>query len=268
MTHETGLLLLQSGWIYIGLTIAVAVVFVLSWLYGARARRKINKESIEVSSIFITSIFGFFAILVAFQLSGSTQIYENQRKLTVDEILSITAVADAAQTLKADDKREVLNRLADYVDLRQRFYERPIHPSGLETRGRALKDAGHGLLLHAYSLLPKYVGDDRIAFDNFLKLVRSMNTTFDQQYVSIYTQMPRVLWQALIVLLMIISAICGYKTGVESGQELGLTVLFLVVVLAAIAICLNLGNPRISSMHLDLVDAQFPKLLVHLKSLR
>ena len=57
MTHETGLLLLQSGWIYIGLTVAVIVVFLLSRLYGSRARRKINKEAIEVSSIFITSIF-------------------------------------------------------------------------------------------------------------------------------------------------------------------------------------------------------------------
>ncbi len=268
MTHETGLLLLQSGWIYIGLTVAVIIVFLLSRLYGARARRKINKEAIEVSSIFITSIFGFFAILVAFQLSGSTQIYESLRKLTVDEILSVTAVADAAQTLKADDKREVINRLTDYVDLRQKFYERPIHPSGLETRGRAQRDAGQGLLLHAYSLLPKYVGDDRIAFNNFLKLVRTMNTIFDQQYASIFTQMPRVLWLALIGLLMIISAICGYKTGVENGQQFGLTVLFLAVVLAAITICLNLGNPRVSSMHLDLVDAQFPKLLDHLKSLR
>ena len=93
MTRETNLLLLQSGWIYLGLTIAVVIVFVLSWLYGTRVRRKLNKESVEVSSIFITSIFGFFAILVAFQLSGSTNIYETQRKLNVDENLSISAVA-------------------------------------------------------------------------------------------------------------------------------------------------------------------------------
>jgi len=60
MTRETSLLLLQSGWIYLGLTIAVVIVFVLSWLYGTPVRRKLNKESVEVSSIFITSIFGFF----------------------------------------------------------------------------------------------------------------------------------------------------------------------------------------------------------------
>ena len=95
MTRETSLLLLQSGWIYLGLTIAVVIVFVLSWLYGTRVRRKLNKESVEVSSIFITSIFGFFAILVAFQLSGSTNIYETQRKLTVD--VAITSMAHKAQ---------------------------------------------------------------------------------------------------------------------------------------------------------------------------
>lgn len=268
MTHETSLSLLQSGWIYIGLTIAVVIVFVLSRLYGARVRRKVNKDTVEVSSIFITSIFGFFAILVAFQLSGSTHIYETQRKLTVDEILSITAVMDAGQSLEADDRRDVLNRLTDYVDLRQKLYERPIYPSGLETRGRAQKDAGQRLVRHAYSLLPKYTGDDRIVFNTFLTRVQSMNAIFDQQYASIFMQMPRLLWQALVVLLMIISAICGYKTGIENGQQFGLTVLFLAVVLGAIIICLNLGNPRVSAMHLDLVDAQFPKLLDHLKSLR
>lgn len=268
MTHETSLLLLQSGWIYIGLTIAVVIVFILSWLYGAHVRRKINKETVEVSSIFITSIFSFFAILVAFQLSGSTHIYETQRKLTVDEILSITAVMDATQTLRADDRKEFLNRLIDYVDLRQKFYERPIDPSGLEARGHAQKNAGQALLRQAYSLLPKYTGDDRVVFNNFLTRVQSMNTIFDQQYASIFMQMPRLLWQALVALLMVIAAICGYKTGIENGQQFGLTVLFLAVVLAAIIICLNLGNPRVSAMHLDLVDAQFPKLLGHLKSLR
>lgn len=135
MNYETSLLLLQSGWIYIGLTIAVVLVFTLSWLYGARVRRKVNKETVEVSSIFITSIFSFFAILVAFQFSGSTHIYEAQRKLTVDEILSITAVMDATQTLRSDDRKEFLNRLIAYVALRQTFYERPIEPYALEVRG-------------------------------------------------------------------------------------------------------------------------------------
>jgi hypothetical protein len=67
---------------------------------------------------------------------------------------------------------------------------------------------------------------------------------------------------------MIISAICGYKTGLEKGQHVGLTILFLFVVLAAIIICLNLGNPRVSVIRLDVIDAQFPKLLRHLESLR
>lgn len=268
MTQETSLLLLQSGWIYIGLTVAVVIVFTLARLYGDRIRRKVNKETVEVSSIFITSIFGFFAILVAFQLSGSTHIYETQRKLTVDEILSIVGVMDAAQSLRADDRREVLNRLIDYVDLRHKLYERPIHPSGLEARGRAQKDAGQSLVRHAYGLLPTYTDDDRVMFKTFLTRVHSMNTIFDQQYASIFMQMPRLLWQALVGLLMIIAAICGYKTGIENGQQFGLTALFLIVVLAAIIICLNLGNPRVSAIPLDFVDAQFPKLLGHLKSLQ
>ena len=84
MTLETGILLLQSGWIYIGLAVVVVMVFSLSWLFGIRMRRKVDKQTVEFSSIFISSIFGFFAILIAFQLSGSTNIYETQRKLTVD----------------------------------------------------------------------------------------------------------------------------------------------------------------------------------------
>ena len=95
-----------------------------------------------------------------------------------------------------------------------------------------------------------------------------MNAIFDQQFASIFIQTPRVLWQALILLLMIISAICGYKIGIEKGRDFGLTVLFLGVVLGAIIICLSLGNPRVSAVHLDLLDAQFVKLMDHLKSLR
>jgi hypothetical protein len=268
MTRETNLLLLQSGWIYLGLTIAVVIVFVLSWLYGTRVRRKLNKETVDVSSIFITSIFGFFAILVAFQLSGSTHIYENQRKLTVDEILSISAVVDSTQMLRADDRRDVLKLLIEYVEQREHLYDRPIHALGLEERGRAQKDAGLRILRHAYALLPQYSGDDRIMFNSFLTRVQLMNSIFDQQYASIFMQTPRILWQALVVLLMIISGICGYKTGIEQGQQFGLTVLFLFVILAAIVICLNLGNPRVSAINLDLVDAQFTKLLDRLESSR
>lgn len=72
MTHEKNLLLMQSGWLYVGLTVAVLFFFFFGWRYGQVIRRKQNKESAEFSSIFITSIFGFFAILVAFQLSGSS----------------------------------------------------------------------------------------------------------------------------------------------------------------------------------------------------
>lgn len=268
MTHETNILLLQSGWLYVGLSVAVVIVFGVSWLYGSRVRRTINKETVEVSSIFITSIFGFFAILVAFQLSGSTNNYETQRKLTVDEILSISAVMDSTKMLRADDRQDVLKLLAEYVERRKHFYDRPIRTLGIEERGRAQKEAGLQLLRHAYALLPKYVGDDRIIFNSFLTRVQIMNSSFDQQFASIFMQTPRILWQALIVLLMIISAICGYKTGIEKGQQVGLTVLFLFVVLAAIIICLNLGNPRMSAIRLDVVDAQFPKLLRQLESLR
>jgi hypothetical protein len=67
---------------------------------------------------------------------------------------------------------------------------------------------------------------------------------------------------------MIVSGICGYKTGIEQGQQFGLTVLFLFVILAAIVICLNLGNPHVSAINLDLVDAQFTKLLDRLESSR
>ena len=268
MTHETNILLLQSGWLYVGLSVAVVIVFGVSWLYGSRVRRTINKETVEVSSIFITSIFGFFAILVAFQLSGSTNNYETQRKLTVDEILSISAVMDSTKMLRADDRQDVLKLLAEYVERRKHFYDRPIRTLGIEERGRAQKEAGLQLLRHAYTLLPKYVGDDRIMFSTFLTRVQIMNSSFDQQFASIFMQTPRILWQALIVLLMIISAICGYKTGIEKGQQVGLTVLFLFVVLAAIIICLNLGNPRMSAIRLDVVDAQFPKLLRQLESLR
>ena len=63
---------MQSGWLYVGLTVAVLFFFFFGWRYGQVIRRKQNKESAEFSSIFITSIFGFFAILVAFQLSGSS----------------------------------------------------------------------------------------------------------------------------------------------------------------------------------------------------
>jgi hypothetical protein len=268
MSQETSVYLLQSGWIYIGLSVAVLIVFGCSWVFGIRVRRKVSKETVEFSGIFITSIFGFFAILIAFQLSGSTHIYETQRKLTVDEILNISSVIDSTQMLRADDRKDVLKLLAEYVERRQHFYDRPIDTAGMEERGRALKDAGLQLLRHAYTLLPKYSGDDRLIFNTFLTRVQMMNTMFDQQYVSIFMQSPRILWQALVVLLMIISAICGYKTGMEKGQQLGLTVLFLFVVLAAIIICLNLGNPRVSAIRLDVVDAQFPMLLRQLESLR
>ena len=268
MTLETGILLLQSGWIYIGLAVVVVMVFSVSWLFGIRMRRKVDKQTVEFSSIFISSIFGFFAILIAFQLSGSTNIYETQRKLTVDEILSISAVMDSTQMLNAVDRKDVLKLLVEYVERRKHFYDRPIQFLGLQERGRAQKDAGLRLLHHAYALLPKYSGDDRVMFKTFLTRVQMMNTIFDQQYASIFIQTPLILWQALVVLLVLTSAICGYKTGIENGQQLGLTVVFLFVVLGAIIICLNLGNPRLSAIRLDFVDAQFPKLLRQLESLR
>ena len=268
MTHEKNLLLMQSGWLYVALTVAVLFFFFFGWRYGQVIRRKQNKESAEFSSIFITSIFGFFAILVAFQLSGSTQIYETQRKRTMDEIISISGVIDAASLLRVEDRADVLKLLVGYIEQRETFYHRPIHPAGIETLGREQKDLGMGLVRHAYMLLPKYGGDDRVMFKSFLSHVQLMNTSFDQQYASIFMQMPTILWQALVTLLMIISVICGYKTGIEKGQQFGLTAAFLVVVLAAIIICLNLGNPRVSALEVDLFDALFPKLLLHIDSIQ
>ncbi len=261
MTDETGWMLLQSGWIYLGLLLASVVIFVLCWSFGVRARRSINKESVEISSIFITSIFSFFAILVGFQLSGSTRIYETQRKLSVDEILSIAAVADSIDALAVDDRAEVLRFLVKYIEQRERLYAKPLVPLEMERKGRAQKDLVIDLLRHSYGLLPKYQGDQRVAFTVFLNRVESMSSIFDQQRASIFLQTPRILWQALIGLMLIITAICGYKIGIEKGQQFGLTLLFLLVVFAAIFICLSLGSPRASVIPLDSIDQQFPKLL-------
>ena len=266
MTLERSLLIMQSGWLYVGLIASVLFVFFFGWRYGQVVRRKQNNESAEFSSIFITSIFGFFAILVAFQLSGSTHIYETQRKLTMDEIISISGVIDATSMLRVEDRADVLKLVVGYVEQRVTFYNKPIHPSELETQGRKLKNLGMDLMRHAYMLLPKYDGDDRVILMSVLSGVQLMNTSFDLQYASIFMQMPTILWQALVALLMIISAICGYKTGIENGQQFILTAVFLVVVLAAIIICLNLGHPRVSDLGLDLVDVRFPKLLDRINS--
>lgn len=268
MTLERSLLIMQSGWLYVGLIASVLFVFFFGWRYGQVVRRKQNKESAEFNSIFITSIFGFFAILVAFQLSGSTHIYETQRKLTMAEIISISGVIDAASLLRVEDRADVLKLLAGYVEQRETFYNKPINPSEHETRGRKLKNLGMGLVRHAYMLLPKYDGDDRVILMSFLSCVQLVNTSFDQQYASIFLQMPTILWQALITLLVIISAICGYKTGIEKGQQFILTAVFLVVVLAAIIICVKLGHPRVSHLGVDIVEEQFPKLLSRIYSTR
>jgi hypothetical protein len=268
LTNETNLFLLQSGWLYVGLSLAVFIVFFFSRLFGVRVRRKINKETLEVSNIFISSIFGFFAILIAFQLSGSTRIYENQRKTTIDEILSISSVIDTTQSLNPEDRPHVLKLLTEYLELRDKLYERPIKASELEFRGRELKQAGLNLERHAFVLLPKYEGDERLKLNTFLTRAQHMKAIFDQQHASIFMKTPNILWQALVVLLIIISGVCGYKTGIENGQQFGLTVLFLIVVLAAIIICLNLGNPRLSAVRLDFIDLQFPKLLRDIESLR
>ena len=184
----------------------------------------------------------------------------------MDEIISISGVIDATSMLRVEDRADVLKLVVGYVEQRVTFYNKPIHPSELETQGRKLKNLGMDLMRHAYMLLPKYDGDDRVILMSVLSGVQLMNTSFDLQYASIFMQMPTILWQALVALLMIISAICGYKTGIENGQQFILTAVFLVVVLAAIIICLNLGHPRVSDLGLDLVDVRFPKLLDRINS--
>lgn len=260
---DTAIFLIQSGAIYLALSVAVIVLFFFGLRIGVRERLKAPENAAKGSDFFLTSVFGFFAILIAFQLSGATKIYEDTQKILLEEISSISTVVSMSKGLENEERRVVSDLLGQYLDKRLALYDKPLQVTEFKVRVEGVNKVGEALWLkaNAYSYNRVAVVMDKEFRTDFVRRVQVMNVAFGNQARSFYVHLPRILWQALVVLLLISAGICGYKMGVEKPPRVFLPLIFLGVMIGAFSICINLGHPRIGVAGYELHD----QLLVDLR---
>lgn len=250
-TDQSAIYLMQSGWFFVFLFFGTVFIFSVSWYFGAKARRKSSLETPKLDSMFVGSIFGFSAFLIAFQLSGSTQIFENIRRVTLEEFSAVTGLIQDIGRLPMDKQEHLNKMLKEYLDHRVDLFERPFSLERFEQGAIEQKHLGRKIANAVQDWPQQSDHVQRSIVLEMQTLVRSMNSAFEKVNISVYTHSLHVFWRALVVLLAMSVGIAGYKTGLENREHWFCTLLFLSVTIGAIVLCVHLGNPRIGFIELD-----------------
>lgn len=240
---ETQAVLGTSGLFSACIFLGVLGAVLLGRIVGHRTHNKSNGDRNTTDDMLIGSILGLMALVISFTFSGAAGRLDQRERLISAETTSITS-AYAAIRYVGDADKELLKALfKKFVALRATLYDNVLDFEAFTLRQREI-DETIGLLKDAaYSAALKSPPEGRSLATEFVKLVNAMSSAHTNQLQAMWFHPPRVIWAALVFLILISSFLAGYKMGITQRRERLLSFMFAALISCAIYLILCLEFP-------------------------
>ncbi len=239
----------------------IAFIYIGFLVGRFRLKIKINNERPVINNDFVTAIFGFAALLIAFSFSIAASHFGDRQAATFKEVSTISAAYEAATLLNAPDSLKLQNSILDYLDSRITFYDGLESVKILNDRINQQKNRLTKIKFQTIEALANApLRTRQLVSASVFSSVEKMNESFEAQAMLMKIHPPRLIMQSLAILIAIVSFLSGYSMAIKKEHDWVLASLFALIMMGTIYVILHLEYPNIGSLHLDDSRIQFNEL--------
>jgi len=243
-----------SGLLCVFIFTGVLVAVLLGRYVGHQTHSKSNGSKNSTDDTLIGSILGLMALVIAFTFSGAAGRLDQRERLISAETSAITSAYAALRYVGTSEQDSLKSLFSQFAAQRSSLYDNVADFEAFTIRQREIEVTIGRLQDEAYSASLKVAPEARPLATEFVKLVNTMVSAHMSQLQAMWFHPPRIIWLALIVLVLIGSFLAGYKMGVTQRRERLLSYLFAALISCAIYLILSLEFPllfRASSLESD-----------------
>ena len=218
------ILIIPPWLLYIG-TVAIVIASVYTGFFLARAHIKKNRTDSEgpINTI-VAATMGLLAFILAFTFGVTTSRFEDRKSLMLEEVNSIETTYLRCDLIPEPQRSEIQTLLKKYVDIRVKLQADPQDYQILVPESEHLQTL---MWDQAVSLSESAQKNPQLV----ALFINSMNDMFDLQTkritVATIFRLPRLLWQALFLLIILCMVEVGYLFGL-AGKSPNLLLIILL----------------------------------------
>jgi hypothetical protein len=228
------------------LSVVVLALLVLAaevgYRAGARAVSTLNDGAKPHLGTIFSGIIGLLALLLGFTFAMSLSRYDLRKRLVTQEANAIGTAYLRAQLLPEQEKKDVVNLLRKYVDLRLEFVRAGTDQPQLDR----INGETRQLQNQIWSVLAAAIAkDDRPVTTGMFQ--ESVNQAFDLQSERL-AAMENHVPESVLILLILVASIAvlavGYGCGIGKHRHLFSTSMLIVLLVLVITGIIDLDRPR------------------------
>lgn len=237
-------------------------VFLAVWAgrrIGHQAHRKSNGSKNSTDDTLIGSILGLMALVLAFTFSGAAGRLDQRERLISAETSAIASAYAALRYVEPSEREALKSQFRLFITQRALLYDDMSDLEAFTQRQREIDATISHLQDLAYGAALKTTSETRPLATEFVKLVNAMGSSYANQLQAMWFHPPRIIWAALVILILIGSFLAGYKMGVTQRHERLLTFMFAALITSVIYLIFSLEFPllfRISNLESDVRQAE------------
>ena len=259
MNDALRIYIIDNHIIAIALILGMGLMVEIGWRVGRSARAKYKASKIDASDTFMAAIFGLLALVIAISFSGASDRFDKRRDLIMSELTTIGSAYLTIDLLKVEDQPKLRALFKKYVDLRLQVYKKPMN---LEDQAKIFQqrvEVGNEIwrgAIKSVNTISSLSFADKLLAAKILPAITAMLDASDFQRAAMKMHPPPAMWALLFLLAFVGSLIAGYIMGIEERRDWLLTVVFIITMVATIALILDIEHPREGAINLDKIDQE------------
>lgn len=243
-----------SGLVSVFIFIGVLGAVFMGRFVGHLTHSKSNGEKNTTDDMLIGSILGLMALVIAFTFSGAAGRLDQRERLISAETTAITSAYAGLRYIGDEDKEPLKVLFQKFVTQRGALYGNVADFDAFTQRQIEIDKTIGSLQDMAYAAALKSTPEARPLATEFVKLVNAMGSAHTNQLQAMWFHPPRIIWVALVFLILIGSFLAGYKMGITQRRERLLSLMFAALISCALYLIMSLEFPllfRVSNLESD-----------------
>lgn len=226
---------------------------------GKRRLEKYPENKAEGSGAVDSSIFGILGLILAFTFTGTLSRYENRINLVLKEANAIGTAYYRLDLLPSSDQKKlrplykeyVQSRIALFENYKNRELSNAKYLQGLKLQGQIWKIANTSVLVDKNPGIMTLV----------LSSTNDMIDVANERLQATRTHPPAIVYVLLFALAITSAFLVGQSMSVNKTRPLSYMVMFCVTISAITFIILDLENPRLGLIRIDVGDKVLVEVL-------
>jgi hypothetical protein len=223
-----------------------------------RQRHHVGADDMEGLGVIDAAVFGLMGLLLAMAFSSATARFDERRKLVIQESNDVGTAWLRIALLPSEDQPRMKELFRAYVDIRIATY---AHFSDIQTIEKDL--AGSAALQNEIWALAVASASKAPSTTASMLLLPALNAMFDTcstRVGAMRIHSPGPVFGLLIGVMLLASALAGYRFGSSGNWTLMHRISFALVLAITYYVIVDLEYPRLGWIRVDDIDVMLQQV--------